>query len=243
MTGITDIHCHVLPHVDDGAKNTQTAIEMLSFMYDEGIDRAILTPHYHGGYMETDIGTVKEQFEGLKGIASESGKSACVELLLGNEIYYYPSIIEWLEEGKVLTLAGSDYVLLEFGFTMDKRSIVEGVANVANSGYIPIVAHVERYEEIVSDIAAVDELISEGGLIQINAEALYSGHRIKSFAKKLLKRDMVHFVATDAHNMEHRAPIISDAAEYISKHYGEECCQRLLVDNPDRVINNEYISI
>ncbi len=243
MTGITDIHCHVLPHVDDGAKDTKTAIEMLSFMYEEGIDRVIFTPHYHGGYMETDIRTVREQFERVKDIASESGKAAFLELFLGNEIYYYPSIIQWLEEGRVLTLAGSDYVLLEFGFTMDKRSIIEGVANVANSGYIPIVAHVERYEEITKDISAADEIINAGGLIQINAEALYSGHRIKSFAKKLLKRDMVHFVATDAHNMDERAPIISDAAEYISKHYGEECSQRLLVDNPDRVINNEYISV
>ena len=242
MTGMTDIHCHVLPGVDDGAKNTDESIKMLSFMYDEGIRKVILTPHYHRGHMETGIERIRDRFGKLRAAAKQTEKINEMDLYLGSEIYYYPSVVEWLEEGSVLTLADSNYVLLEFGFTMDKRIIHEGVSSVINSGYRPVIAHIERYESLYKDLKSVDALLEKGAYIQINSEALHERYKIRSFAKKLLKERMVHFLATDAHNMRHRSPRISDAARYIAKHYGEDYCRRLVIDNPAKVINNDYIS-
>jgi protein-tyrosine phosphatase len=107
---------------------------------------------------------------------------------------------------------------------------------------VPIIAHLERYKKLVGDIKSVDELISKGAYIQINSEALTDGFKVRSFAKKLLKERMVQFLATDAHDTKRRAPKLSKAVSYIEKHYGGSYCRELVIDNPERVINNEYIS-
>ena len=242
MTDLIDIHCHVLPRVDDGARNTEQSLEMLSLMRREGIRSAILTPHYHGGYMETGSEKLKDRFGKLCAAAGQDDRTKDMSLYLGCEIYYYPSVVDWLDEGYVLSMAGSRYVLLEFGFTSDVRTIKEGISNVVNSGYVPIIAHLERYKKLVGDIKSVDELISKGAYIQINSEALTDGFKVRSFAKKLLKERMVHFLATDAHDTKKRAPKLSKAVSYIEKHYGGSYCRELVIDNPERVINNEYIS-
>lgn len=243
LTGLTDIHCHVLPGVDDGARDIEHSLEMLRFMYDEGIRNVIATPHYHGGYMECKIETIRDRFEILKKHASRDEKASGLKLHLGCEIYYYPSVVEWLEKGQVATMADSDYVLLEFGFTMDTRSIFEGVTAVANAGYLPIVAHVERYEEIAKSTENVEELINRGAYIQINSEAFRGNFRERSFIRKLLKNHMVHFVATDAHGVRHRRPELEDAAEYVFDHYGERYCRALFHDNAAVIFSNGRIPL
>lgn len=242
MVGAIDIHCHVLPGVDDGAKNIDESLEMLSIMHDEGIRTVILTPHYHGGRMEPDAGKIRDRYDKLCAEAAQNEKLKDMGLYLGCEIYYYPSVTDWLDEGRVFSMADSSYVLLEFGFTMEKRMIAEGVSTIVNSGYVPIIAHIERYEHLVGDLAQVDGLIEKGALVQINSECLYARHRVSSFAKKLLKEKMVHFLATDAHDTYDRAPALSDAAYYIAKHYGKDYCKSLIFDNPVKVLKNEYIS-
>ena len=241
MQHFTDIHCHVLPGVDDGARDHAVSIKMLLRMYDEGIRNVILTPHYHGGHMQPSADVIKTVFGQLKEAVALDPELKQMNLYLGCEIYYYPSVVEWLDQGRVLTMADSDYVLLEFGYTMDKRIIFEGVNAVVSAGYRPILAHVERYKGLTGDLAGVDDLIERGAYIQINSEALYDRHRIKSFVAKLLKREMVHFMATDAHDNDRRAPYMAKEAAHIAKRYGEDYCRRLLVENPAKVIENIYI--
>ena len=242
MTELTDIHCHVLPQVDDGSKNMETSIEMLRQMYDEGIRRVIVTPHYHKGHMDADIDTVRSRFHELEEACGADPKTAGIELYLGCELYYYPSAISWLQEGVISTMAGSDYVLTEFAFTLDKHSIEDGITNLINAGYLPIIAHIERYENLVGDLDFVSGLIEKGAYVQINSEALDAPYKVRKFAKKLLKNHMVHFVATDAHGVHHRTPKLAAAAQYIAKHYGEEYCTRLFSENPSRILENEYVS-
>ncbi|MCR5831975.1 MAG: hypothetical protein K6G67_07550 [Lachnospiraceae bacterium] len=230
-----DIHSHVLPGVDDGARDTEEAIDMLRIMYDEGVTEAILTPHYHRGHMQKDIATVKSRFDELSYRAKEDDKASKIKLHLGCELYYYPSAVEWLEEGRVSSMAGSDYVLLEFGYTMEKRAIVEGVSNVVRAGYIPILAHVERYEGLGFKTANIRELIEYGAYIQVNSEAVGRGFGAKKFVRKLFKEDLVHFVATDAHDTKGRRPRLKKAARYVHKHFGEEVCRRIFIENPARI--------
>ena len=237
MDGLTDIHCHVLYGVDDGARDLDESLEMLRLMRDEGIDKVILTPHYHGGHMQPHMDTIKERFATLKSAAASDPYISDMHLYLGCEIYYYPSVTEWLEEGRVSSLAGSRYVLLEFGYTNDERTIFDGVSRVAGAGFYPVVAHIERYRRLVGNMKAVRELISRGALIQINSEALYAGFRVRSFVKKLLKNNMVDFVATDAHDTYERGPYIAKEAEYIRKHYGEDLCRKLFIDDPAMILS------
>ncbi len=239
MTGMTDIHCHVLPGVDDGARDMDESLDMLAVMYDEGIRNVILTPHYHGGHVQPHIETLRERLNELKTAADGYENLAQMNLYLGCELYYYPSAVEWLLDGSVPTMAGSRYVLLEFGYSMDKRAIEDGVTRVAASGFYPVIAHIERYRKLTGDLKAVDDLIERGAYVQINSASLYDDHRTRSFVKKLLKREMVHFVGTDAHDMRGRIPSLARESEYIARHYGEDYCRRLLVDNPAMIIKGE----
>lgn len=231
-----DIHSHVLPGVDDGAKDMEEAVGMLRIMHDEGITEAILTPHYHRGHMQPDIRTLKRRFEELCDMAAQDDRAGKITLHLGCELYYYPSAADWLDEGKVPTMAGSRYVLLEFGYRMDKRAIYEGVSNVVRAGYIPIIAHVERYEGLAFKPDNVRELVEAGALIQINSESVGFGFGEKSFSAKLFREHLVHFVATDAHNMRDRAPAIMRAARYVTKHFGGEIAGKIFYDNPASVL-------
>ncbi len=236
-----DIHCHALYGVDDGARDPDTSIAMLLHMYDEGIRTVIMTPHYHGGHMQPDMDTIRNRFEKLRSYAAEDEELREMDLYLGSEIYYYPSIVDWIEEGRVVTMAGSRYVLIEFGFTTDRRIFIEGINSIVSAGYLPIIAHVERYTDLCGDIKSIEELIERGAYIQVNSEALYERRRVRSFVKKLLKNELVHFLATDAHDMSGRAPFMAREVRYISGHYGEEYCRRIVIDNPAKIISNEYI--
>ena len=241
MSDITDIHCHIIPGVDDGARDMEHSLRMLHIMRDEGIRSVIATYHYHPGHMEADADTVRQRFELLRSAVASDQKIADMKLYMGCEIYYYPSITEWLDSGRIMTLAGSDYILLEFSYSADRRCLEEAISSVRNAGYIPVIGHIERYSALTKDLTGIDELIRRGAYIQINAEAFRLGLRTRSFVKKLLKEEMVHFLATDAHNTSSRAPHIREAASYVAKRYGEGYLQRLLVDNPAKIIGNEYI--
>ncbi len=110
-------------------------------------------------------------------------------------------------------------------------------------GYIPILAHVERYREVCASLERIEELIGMGAYIQVNASSIMGkyGLSTRHFTRTLLKKKLVHFVATDAHNCESRAPELEKCATWIEKKYGQTYARQLLWDNASRVIEGEYI--
>ena len=241
MQGWIDMHCHVLPAVDDGARDMDTSIRILELAYAEGIRGIIATPHYHGGHYETTPEEIRSRLDSLRAIAAEKFEN--LQIYAGNEIYYYQSVIEWLNDGQVLTLAGSHYALLEFSPTVEYRELEHAVRNVSGNGYFPILAHIERYLCLTKHISKVQELIDMGAYTQVNTEALMGevGFTIKQYVKKLCKYDMIDFIATDTHSVHRRRPRMKECAEYLTKHYGAEYTERLLYTNPYNVITDEYI--
>ena len=233
-----DIHCHVLPGVDDGSKSLDMSMAMIDHAYDEGIRAMILTPHYHGGYVETPRAVIDDTFRQLRSYVAEQIPD--MKLFIGNEIYYYPSVPEWIEEGRVHTLADSDYVLLEFSTMVDKRELKDAVQNMRSYGYYPILAHVERYDCLVRDPSYVDELIDNGAYIQVNSKTFTGegGMKIRHFMKKLLKEEWIHFVGTDAHSMGNRKPDMAECAEYILRKCDEGYAAEILYANAVKVIKN-----
>lgn len=237
-----DIHCHVLPGVDDGSKNMEMSLNMLDYAYNEGIRAMILTPHYHGGYVETDRQVIDNTFATLKQLSAE--RHPDLKLFIGNEIYYYPSITEWIEEGRVHTLADSDYVLLEFSTVVEKREIIEAIKNVSSYGCYPVLAHVERYDCLVRDPDIIEDLISRGALIQVNSRSFTGegGSRIKRFLKKLLKEEWIHFIGTDAHSMGSRKPEMTECAEYILRKCDPDYAASILYANAINIVNNKPLN-
>lgn len=241
MSGLIDIHSHILPGVDDGAEDSQVSIEMLQIAWKDGIRTIIFTPHYKPMRHNVSPATMKRMTEEL--FAKSKAQGMEFEFFMGNEIYYHNEIVNGLENGEICTLANSEYVLIEFNPMDEFDYIRNGIYQVMAGGYRPILAHAERYVCLLGKEERVEDLAQMGCYIQINTGSIMGnfGFTTKQFVKKLLKHRMVHFVATDAHDIVKRTPRLSDCAKYISKKYSEDYKKILFYENPLAVITNEYI--
>ena len=241
MQASIDIHCHILPGVDDGSPDTETSLEMLRIAEKNGIQQMILTPHHKPMHHNVSPEHNDLYTKRLQEIADKAGIK--IRLFPGNEVYYSDETFDNLVDGKVHTMAGSEYVLVEFHPTNPYKAIHNGLYQVQAAGYVPILAHVERYGEIVAHISYVEELVEMGCLIQVNASSIMGkyGMGISHFTKKLLKKELVDFVASDAHDAVSRSPELLECRNYITRKFGEEYSDRVLYDNPLKVINGEII--
>lgn len=229
-----DIHCHLLFGVDDGPKKIEDSIAMLEEANRQGITNIILTPHYRRGMFKFDGDLVRQHKAMLDKYAAELG----ITLHLGTEIHVNGDILEYLEEGKVFTLAGSDYVLTEYAYDTEYSYIFKMTKELLRYGYIPVIAHVERYGCIVKNPAHLDELREIGGMVQMNAAAIIGqeGWGTKQFCKKVLKQGWVDFVASDSHDMNKRICMMDKCYAYLEKKYGEKLAHRLTIKNARKVI-------
>lgn len=241
MKGFIDVHCHILPGVDDGSRSMRMTEEMLAIAWKEGIRTMIATPHYHIGRSKTEQSVIQEQYDKVKKMAGE--KFPGLRILLGNELYYCHDAINLLESGRVRTMAESLYVLTEFMPDTEFSYIKEAVNELVSNGYRPLIAHIERYECIAKKPALAEELVDVGAYIQVNAMSVTgdNGRVCKRCVKKLMKLDLVHTIGTDAHSNGRRTPRLQECAAYLTKKFGEEYAANLMIHNPQRIINNEYI--
>ena len=241
MQPTIDIHCHIMPGVDDGSPDTATSLEMLRIAEKNGITHMILTPHHkpmhHNVSPEHNVLYRKKLLENAKAAGIK------VKLFSGNEIYYSDETMEELLRGEICSLAGSDYVLVEFHPSNPYKAIQNAAYRVQGAGYIPIIAHVERYVDIVQHPGRVGDLIEMGCYIQVNASSIMGryGLGISHFTKKLLKQEQVHFVASDAHDAADRAPKLLECRKFVEKKYGEDYANHLFCINPANVIRNDHI--
>ena len=197
---MVDIHTHIIPFVDDGAKSIEQSIDMIKHEISIGVKRIYCTPHHIYQKYESPIEEIKQQFELLKSKVQEENLD--VELLLGQEIYYTTreNIIKKLDEHKLRTMNGTKYILLEFSFVDEPDDIYELVYNFECHGYKVIIAHVERYDWMTID--KVIGLRQEGAIIQVNAGSVVDETTRKEFkfVKKLFKKNLVDIIASDTHH-------------------------------------------
>ncbi len=243
MKELIDIHSHILPGVDDGADSFEMSMRMLKCAADDGISGMILTPHNKPGHRHTHLLEMACRADKLREMTAE--EDIHIELYLGSELYYRSGLLEELESGLAGTMAGSRYVLVEFGPPSDFDYIRNGIYSLLTGGYYPILAHVERYQNVCSQKYGIDDLIEMGCYIQVNAGSIMgkSGSKVKRFVKNILKQRQVHFVATDAHDLGKRAPYLSDCADYIRKKYGEDYCRKLFCENPMHVARDKETAL
>lgn len=237
----TDIHIHILPGVDDGSKNLDMSMEMLRHAYAEGIRRMVVTPHNKPMHHNAGKEKIRELIHLLW--AQMKQESIEIELYPGSELYYRKDLVKCLEEGNAITMADSRYVLIEFQPADRWEYIRDGANDMLMAGYRPILAHIERYQEVCKDAERVIRLREMGCCIQVNAASVIGkyGMGIKGCVKKLLKQQLIDFIATDAHDAANRTPDMAKCAEYICRKYGAEYMNSLLTENPSRVIRDEYI--
>lgn len=199
-----DIHTHILPHIDDGAKDTDTSAAMLKAEWEQGVNAVVLTSHYYGKKRSPKDFVEKrgELFARIKPRIPEG-----MNVLLGAEVHFTGVNVANFEELCLLAIEGTKYILIEFPFTsVWERSLLDRLSDfIYETEYTPIIAHAERYPEVQKNPALVTELVQLGCLIQVNASS-FLDKREKKLAFALLKHGLVHCLGSDAHDTEQRAP-------------------------------------
>lgn len=241
METYIDIHSHILPGIDDGPDSMEMSLNMLRMAEKDGISQMILTPHYKPWHRNTDYIGIKDKVSRLQERMCQ--EEIQVRLYTGGELYYHSGLTEELDQGIVPTLADSQYVLVEFDPLADYDYIRNGIYALLSGGYCPIAAHVERYGNVCCKMNRIAELIERGCFIQVNAGSVMGqyGIGVKRLTKKMLKQNLVHFVATDAHDADQRSPRLFGCARYIERKYGKNRMRRLLYDHPLCVLHGEYM--
>lgn len=232
-----DLHNHSLFGADDGPGTEQEMFEMLDAARADGTEVICLTPHFHPGYFGDNREQADRAFGELRRYAAE--KYPEMRLYLGNELRYSPDCLSWLEGGACRTLGGTDYVLVDFDEGETERNIVRGLERLMNAGYKPVLAHAERYRAL--SVRRIRELSADGVRIQIDVQSLFGGYglgaRLRS--RKLLRVKLADIVATDAHGLSRRSPILSRGYRDIVRKYGEAYAGAIFADNPLRLLEGE----
>lgn len=239
--GYYDIHCHILPHVDDGSKSTDMSRDMLRIAYKNGIRHIVLTPHYMIGRFEGESQDIYQEYRlFLEKIQDDFPD---MEFFFGREIFFGEDIIELLDEKVTSTINDTDYALIEFHPSAGADYIAQSLYKVENAGYTPILAHIERYPDLLKNVKMIEQIVESGAYVQVNASSVAGklGMGVKHQLIKLMKKGLVHFVATDAHSNRSRGPYLDECVKYITKKLGEDYVEELLIENPRKMLNNEYL--
>ena len=223
----TDMHSHVIWGVDDGAETKEETCRMLREAAADGIGTIICTPHMTPGVYEFPEEIFREHFrEAEEYIAQEK---LGIRLLQGAEILYTDNTPRLIREGKVTTLAGSRYVMIEFSPTHSKEFITGALQKVAGTGMIPVIAHMERYPAIGKTDEARELKRRFGALIQINARSLTRKQPLfrRRFFDSLFREGICDFIATDTHAMAGRGTCMTAGMAAVAEKYGETTARRL----------------
>lgn len=231
-----DIHSHVLPGVDDGARDWDVCLEMLKRSAECGVEALIATPHYVPFRPGVPAEKIKEFCQEAKEkLYTKMG--IAMDIYAGHEIYYSVGAIDRLKKGEALTLAGSRCVLVEFKPNVPYDVIVRAVKEFRAEGYVPVLAHVERYF-CLQRKGRIEELEEAGALFQMNVEAFQGGvlDGQSRWAKALLLNESIDFLASDMHNLGNRPPMAEEQLGWLQKRLSPEYQKRLLGDNAKHLL-------
>jgi protein-tyrosine phosphatase len=220
-----DIHTHVLPGVDDGAGDWDTCLEMLKQSAESGVEAVIATPHYIPWKSNTAPDELQELCQKAKEkLFQKTGIT--MDIFAGHEIYYSVGVIDRLKEGAILTLAGSRHILVEFRTSVAYHIMSQAVQEFRQAGYVPIIAHVERYLSFQPS-GMVQQLCENDMLIQVNA-SFFLRWQTAWKAMAMLKQEQIHLLGSDCHNLTKRKPNLGPALEQIREHGGMEALNRVI---------------
>lgn len=219
--GFTDIHQHIVYGMDDGAKSLEESLAMLKAAIRENTSTIIATPHITPGVYAFDLQKFGERLEEVKECCVR--QHIPVRLLAGNEILYTDQTCRFLEQGKAMTLAGTEYVLVEFSPNVRYEVLTDALGSVLRAGYLPVIAHVERYACLSMFPPRAKKLKERFEVrFQMNTSSVLGGKGfwMDRFCRFLLKEGLVDAVASDAHNTTTRPTRMRKAYLEIKRQYG-----------------------
>lgn len=199
---LVDLHTHVLPFLDDGAQSYEESVRMLDIMIENGVDTVVATPHLSLEKDNIDEFIVKR--DGVTDVLSRiiKDRKMPIKILKGFEVMYSESLSD-VDLSK-LVIEGTDYILIELSTRKSTPTLEATITDIMTMGYIPILAHVERYNYLIEGSDRLVKLINKGLITQVNASALNNDSY--PYVDAMIKNNLVHLIASDAHNLENRVP-------------------------------------
>lgn len=233
-----DLHCHLLPGIDDGARTLDQSLAMARIAVADGIHTLACTPHiYPGMYMNDGPGIAHARGR-LQAELDHHGIP--LKLVVGADVHLVPGLVEGLRSGRVPTLNGSRYFLLEPSHTTPPPRLEDAVCELIAAGYTPIVTHPERLAWVESHYPVFVRLIEHGAWMQLTAGALTGvfGRRALYWGERFLAEGHAHLLATDAHTTGRRLPRLTPGLAVARRLVGDAEAQRLVVERPAAVLND-----
>lgn len=230
-----DIHAHVLYEIDDGAEDIDEMYSLIDAEYAEGVRWLCCTPHFHPGYYGNNSLRRDILFEELrKGIEI---KYPDLKLYLGNELHFYDGCMEEVKKRECLTINNTRYLLVDFDFDVALHTMEVALKTILQRGYVPVLAHVERYNCFRGKWKQIKRLRESGVFIQVNASSIAKRKYYLRIRYMMINR-IVDIVASDAHNLKHRPPVLKEAYIFVSKKYGVDYALEVFKTNPYKLLEN-----
>jgi protein-tyrosine phosphatase len=233
-----DLHCHILPGVDDGAADFDTAIEMAIMAVADGITTTACTPHIMPGVYDNSPSTIRTLVDNLKAALAEA--NIPLNLVAGSDAHMRPDFASAIDHGKILSLNDSRYVLFEPPHHVAPPRLEDCLFGIQMAGYVPILTHPERLSWIESRYPLLTHLAKSGIWMQVTAGSISGrfGKRPKYWAERMLSEGLVHILATDAHNCASRPPLLAEAHELAVELVGKDEAAHLVMTRPAGVLRN-----
>lgn len=239
---IIDVHCHVLPRIDDGPDSLQESVEMVKLAVQHGVKAIIATPHYIPGELEYEVQEIHNRVSLLQSALNDSGIDCTI--YPGMELYLSPKIIENISQGRVVPLGGiGNYLLVEFPSRDASPTLINLIYEIRLRGFQPIIAHPERNEMILKDPLIVNRLLQEGALLQLNAGSLIGkyGNKVKNLAEDLIKQELISLVGSDAHSVQKRSFYFDQVLECFKGKKMEVYAQDIFHQNGNKILTQQEI--
>lgn len=237
-----DLHCHMLPGIDDGAPDLQVALAMARCALADGITHTACTPHIYPGLYENSRDGIARAIADLQAEFEHAGLS--LSLVIGADTHLAPDLLEGLRERRIPTLNDSRYLLLEPPHHIAPPRFEDVVFRLMTAGYVPVITHPERLSWIETHYDIFERLAGRGVWMQITAGSVTGrfGRRPRYWAERMLDEHLVHILATDAHHIDRRPPLLAEARDAVAKRLGESEAIHQVLTRPRGIVDNRLPS-
>ena len=234
-----DLHCHLLPGIDDGASDLETSLAMARMAVADGIEVVACTPHIMPGYYDNTGPGIRSAVANLQARLDEA--EILLTLIPGADVHLVPNMAAGLKSGHLQTLGDSRYFLFEPPHHIAPPRLEEAVFEVMAAGYQPLITHPERLTWIEAHYEVIAGMARTGAWIQLTAGSITGmfGKRPQYWSERMLSEGLVHVIATDAHNLRRRVPVLSEAVEAVSERLGAEAAHDMVWTRPLAVLLND----
>ncbi|MBT2724000.1 tyrosine-protein phosphatase [Bacillus sp. ISL-46] len=235
-----DLHCHILPGIDDGARDLSESVKMAQKAVEQGIHTIVATPHHMNNRYENPKQTIIDRVRELNKVLLE--EKIDLNVLPGQETRIYGEMVVGYETGEILPIDNTQYVLVEFSSSHVPRYTEKLFYDLQTKGLIPVIVHPERNQEIIERPELLYQFVKKGALTQVTAASICGdfGKKIKSFSLQLVDANLTHFIASDAHNTNNRTFKMREAFDIIQAKYGNDMVY-LFQENAELVIEGSHV--